>query len=145
MNALSSLKARLLVVSDLEHSASLLHWDQTTYMPPGGAEARGRQIALLSKMAHEQFTDPEVGTLLDQAERETSGLPFESDEASLVRITRRLWDQEVRVPSSLVAEQREHAARSYQAWIVARPANDFESMRPEKAATGPCTGKASRT
>lgn len=130
MNAFQSLKTRLRAVSDLEHAASLLHWDQATYMPPGGAEARGRQIALLSKLAHEQFTAPEVGTLLDQAERETSGFPFESDEASLVRVTRRYWELDVRRPSSLVAEVREHAAKSYQAWIQARPANDFESVRP---------------
>lgn len=130
MNALHDLKARLLEASDLDHAASLLHWDQTTYMPPGGAEARGRQIALLSKLAHERFTAPEVGKLLDAAERDTASLPYDSDEASLVRATRREWDIEVRCPSSLVAELREQAAISYQAWIEARPANDFARMRP---------------
>ncbi|HYJ33876.1 MAG TPA: carboxypeptidase M32 [Candidatus Binatia bacterium] len=129
MNALEALKARLLEASDLEHAASLLHWDQTTYMPPGGAEARGRQIALLSKLAHERFTDPETGRLLEAAERETASLPYDSDEASLARATRRDWELQVRRPSSLVAELHEQAARSYQAWIAARPANDFASVR----------------
>jgi carboxypeptidase Taq len=129
VNALQALKARLLVASDLEHAASLLHWDQTTYMPPGGAPARGRQIALLAKMAHEQFTDPEMGKLIEAAERETSSLPYESDEASLVRTTRREWELEIRRPSSLVAELQEHAAKSYQTWIAARPANDFASVQ----------------
>ena len=37
-------------------------WDQTTYlpMPPGqtnGAAARGRQLATLSRLAHEKFTN----------------------------------------------------------------------------------------
>ena len=35
------LKARLLEVDNLEKANAVLQWDQATYMPPGGAEARG--------------------------------------------------------------------------------------------------------
>lgn len=130
MNAIDALKARLLEVDDLQHASALLHWDQATYMPPGGGPARGRQIATLSRLAHEQFIAAETGRLLDAAAKETDALPYDSDEASLVRVTRRLWDQAVRQPTSLVAEFHEHTARSYQAWTVARPANDFATVRP---------------
>ena len=34
---LTELKARLHEIYDLEMAAALLNWDQTTYMPPGGA------------------------------------------------------------------------------------------------------------
>jgi carboxypeptidase Taq len=91
VTALAQLKARLLEVDDLQHAADLLRWDQTTYMPPGGASARGRQLATLTRLAHERFTDAEIGRRLEAAERETAGLPPDSDEASLVRVTRRLW------------------------------------------------------
>jgi len=127
---LDALKARLLQVDDLGRAASLLQWDQATYMPPGGADARGRQLATLSRLAHEHFTDAETGRLLDAAAKETEGLPFDSDEASLVRVARRSWDLAVRKPASLVAEFHEHIAKSYQAWTVARPANDFAAVRP---------------
>lgn len=130
MSALSSLKSRLLQADDLNRAASVLRWDQSTYMPRGGGRARGRQIATLSKLAHEHFTAAETGRLLDAAAKETDALPFESDEASLVRVTRRYWDLAVRRPSSLVAEMQAHDAESYQAWIVARPANDFAAVRP---------------
>ena len=130
MKSLEALKARLLEVDDLNAAASLLRWDQTTYMPPGGASARGRQLATLSRLAHERFTETETGRLLDEAARETASLPFESDDASLVRVTRRNWDQSVRIPSALVAEFQEHSAVSYQAWTEARPRNDFETVRP---------------
>ena len=59
MKALDALKARLLEVNDLERAGSLLHWDLRTYMPSGGAAARSRQIATLSKLAHERFTHAE--------------------------------------------------------------------------------------
>ncbi len=130
MKSTDELKARLLEIDDLNGAASLLRWDQTTYMPPGGAAARGRQTATLSRLAHEKFTDAAVGKLLDQAEREVATLPADSDDAALVRVTHRLYEQAVRVPVSLVAEFNEHAALIYQAWTVARPANDFAAVRP---------------
>ena len=130
MKAYDALNVRLLEVDDLNRATAVLQWDQATYMPPGGAPARGRQTATLSRLAHEQFTAAETGRLLDAASKETESLPFDSDEASLVRVTRRNWELAVRRPSSLVAEFQEHEAISYQAWTVARPANDFASVQP---------------
>ncbi len=130
MSSLDPLKARLLEIVDLQGAASLLRWDQATYMPPGGAAARGRQTALLSRIAHERFTDPELGRLLDAAERDVAGLPFESDEAALVRVTRRDRDLAVKLPSAFVAELDEHCAHTYQVWTAARPADDFARVRP---------------
>ena len=129
-NALAALKARLIEINDLNSAASLLSWDLATYMPPGGAPARGRQLATLSRLAHERFVDAETGRLLDAAARETEGRPFDSDEASLVRVARRRWDRSVKTPTSLVAEIEENAAISFQAWKTARPADDFASVRP---------------
>jgi carboxypeptidase Taq len=130
MKSLESLKARLAEVEDLNHAAALLRWDQTTYMPPGGAPARGRQTALLSRLAHERFANAEVGKLLDEAAKETADLPYESDEASLVRVTRRAWDQAMKIPTPLIVEFHTHVAEIYQAWTTARPANDFARVLP---------------
>jgi carboxypeptidase Taq len=90
---------------------------------------RGRQTATLSRLAHETFTDAAVGRLLDRLESETA-FPADSDEAALVRVTRRLYEQSVRVPTALVSEFEEHAATTYRAWTAARPANDFLAVRP---------------
>ena len=103
MRSLDALKTRLMEVDDLNNAANLLRWDQTTYMPPGGAAARGRQLATLSRFAHERFVEAETGKLLDAAAKETASLPFDSDEASLVRVSRRAWEQAVRIPGSLVS------------------------------------------
>ena len=127
---LNELKARLWEVNDLHGAAALLYWDQATYMPPGGAEARGRQLAALSQLAQERFTDPAVGRLLDELQPYEASLPYDSDEASLVRVTRRQYQRATRLPAAFVAEASQHAARSYQAWTTARPANDFAAMQP---------------
>jgi len=130
MQKYDALKTRLLEIDDLNQAGRVLEWDQAAFMPPGGAPARGRQMATLARLAHERFVEPETGHLLDAAAAETASLPFESDEASLVRVTRRAWEQAVKLPTSLVAEIQEHGALSYQAWTVAKPANDFASVRP---------------
>ena len=47
-----------------------------------------------------------------------------------VRVARREFEQSVLIPTELVSALSEHSAESYQAWTVARPANDFATMRP---------------
>lgn len=127
---LNELKNRLREVEDLNLATAVLNWDQATYMPPGGAPARGRQMALLSRLAHEKFIDPEVGNLLDDLQPYVEGLAADSDDAALIRVTKRLYDRNVCVSPKLLAEFNEHGALSYQTWTVARPANDFSAVQP---------------
>lgn len=127
---LTELKTRLQEVNDLNSAAAVLYWDQATYMPPGGAEARGRQLATLSQLAQEKFTDPAVGRLLDELQPYGAGLPYDSDDACLLRVTQRDYERATRLPPEFVAEATNHMARSYQAWTTARPANDFAAVEP---------------
>ena len=124
------LKTRLLEVNDISSAAGLLYWDQSTYMPPGGAAARGRQMATLSRLAHEKFVDPAVGKLLDELVSYEESLDYDSDEASMLRVTRREYERATKIPSEFLAEVTSHTSESYQVWTEARPANDFERMRP---------------
>jgi carboxypeptidase Taq len=127
---LAALKNRLREVSDLGAAGSVLGWDQATYMPPGGAAARARQGALLSRLAHERFTDPALGRLLDELQPYADGLPHDSNDACLIRVVRRDFEKAVRVPADFVARWSAHSSASYDAWTRARPANDFATMRP---------------
>jgi carboxypeptidase Taq len=127
---LQELKTRLMEINDLNSAAALLSWDQSTYMPPGGAEARGRQMATLGRLAQEKLVDPAIGKLLDDLRPYEESLPYDSDDASLIRVSRRTFEQAVNIPPSFVAEFTNHNALSYQAWTEARPANDFNRVRP---------------
>jgi carboxypeptidase Taq len=127
---LQELKQRLLEVDNLNGAASLLGWDQTTYMPPGGAPARARQLATLGRLSHEQFTDPAVGKLLDDLRPFEESQPPDSDDAAVIRVTRRNYERLTKIPSSFVAEFSAHSAETYQKWTEARPANDFAMVQP---------------
>ncbi len=127
---LEELQNRLVEVNDLQSAVALLSWDQSTYMPSGGAPARGRQMATLRRLSHEKFTDPAIGKLLDELQPYAESLGYDSDEAGLLRATRRLYEQAVKVPASFMAELSNHIASSYQAWVQARPADDFAAVQP---------------
>ncbi|MDH3943660.1 MAG: carboxypeptidase M32 [Anaerolineae bacterium] len=127
---LDILKKRLIEVDDLNSAAALLYWDQSTYMPSGGAVAHGRQMATLGRLAQEKFIDPEVGKLLDDLKSFEEGLDYDSDDASLIRVSRRNYEKAVNVPPEWLAKFYEHSSKSYQAWAKARPENDFKSMLP---------------
>jgi len=127
---LTELRARLRDVYDLDMTTSLLQWDQTTYMPPGGAEARGRQLSLLGRLAHQSRTHADIGRWLDELRAHEQSLDYDSDDAGLLRVTRRSFERATRVPMELVAEFQNHASATYQAWTEARPAGDFARMAP---------------
>src|SRR5690242_20200371 len=95
------LKDRLAEINDLENAAAVLSWDQQTYMPPGGAEARAEQLATLARLAHERFVSEEMRELLDEAARQTD-LSADDDRAALLRVTRRDFDRAVKLPADLV-------------------------------------------
>ncbi|RYG59494.1 carboxypeptidase M32, partial [bacterium] len=127
---LEELKTRLIEIDDLRSAGSLLHWDQATYMPSGGAPARARQLATLSSLAHEKFTSPRVGELLEELRPLELEGDYDEDDVSLIRVTRRQYLKSIRIPAAFEAKFSAHSAKIYEAWTQARPANDFASVRP---------------
>ena len=127
---LIELKARLREISDFGAAGAVLSWDQATYMPEGGAQARGRQLAGLSRYAHELSVAPELGRLIDGLTSYGESLPPDGDEACLIRVARRDFTKASKVPPDYTARASAHGAASYQAWTRARPANDFAAMVP---------------
>ena len=127
---LLELKTRLSEINDIEAAASVLYWDQATYMPPGGAAARGRQLATLQQISHSKFIDPAIGQLLEDLRPLEKSLPYHSDEASLIRLTQRKYEAAVRVPAQFMAQFSMHRTESYEAWAAARPANNFGLVQP---------------
>jgi carboxypeptidase Taq len=132
---LAELKRRLREISDLGTAGALMSWDQATYMPKGGAGARARQSAALRRLAHEKSVEPSLGRLIDELAPYADSLTRDCDDASLIRVARRDFEKAARVPAEYVARANELGSASYHAWTLARPANDFATMRPflEKA------------
>lgn len=103
----------------------VLEWDQETYMPPGGVQGRAEQLSTLLKLAHVRFISDEVGRLLEDLEEEYADAPFESDEASIIRVTRRDYDQDRKLAPELVAETAHAGSVARPLWEKARSQADF--------------------
>jgi carboxypeptidase Taq len=127
---LKQLRAILAEVTDLTRAAMVLEWDQETFMPPGGVQSRAEQISTLRRLSHVRFTSVEVGRLLDQLEDNVAGEPFDSDEASLVRVTRRDYEDARKVPPDLVAESAHAGSVARPAWEKARRDANFSLFAP---------------
>jgi len=128
--AFRELKERLAEIADLGRAADVLGWDQRTMMPSQGGEARAEALATVSRLAHERFVSDEVGNLLEQLRPFEEKHDRDSDEASLIRVARRDWEKDRRVPSELAAELTRAGSRGQAAWITARAANDFAAFLP---------------
>ncbi len=124
------LKTRLAEIHDLSRVSSLLGWDQAVTMPPGGAAVRAEQMATVGRIAHERLTSPEVGRLLDDLIAYEESLPYESDEASLIRVTRYDYERARQVPTELRTEMTRVASLSRNAWAAARASSDFAAFLP---------------
>ncbi|ULQ58269.1 carboxypeptidase M32 [Flavihumibacter rivuli] len=113
-------------VADIKYAVAVLQWDQETYMPAGGADKRGRQIATLSEIAHDRFTSPAIGDLLAELGRrhDLTGEQRKNIELSLYD-----YSQQTRLPSAFVRQMSETVSRSFHNWIEARKANDFHIFR----------------
>ncbi len=117
----------------LSHIGALLSWDQETYLPERAVEERSEQLALIGGMAHDKAVRPEIGELLAALEAEagpgSEGSPDETEKAYL-RVARREFDRETKLPSSLVTELARHTSLSQSAWVQARKDNDFAGFAP---------------
>lgn len=127
---LNDLKNRLAEISDLHNASAVLGWDQQTYMPSGGAAARARQLATLSHLAHEKFIDDAIGRLLEELHAYARSLPYDSDDASLIRVTKREYDKARKVPSSLVSEITHASAQAFEVWRKAKIESKFSDFAP---------------
>ena len=127
---IKQLRNLLVEISDLRNTASVLEWDQRTYMPSGGAEGRGNQLALLYKLVHERETAPELGKLIEDLEPLALSLDPDSDDARLVKVTARLYGKAMRVTPKYILELMRVTSLGQQAWMEARVKSDFSIFRP---------------
>jgi carboxypeptidase Taq len=115
---------------DLVKLGGLAGWDQQAMMPPAGAAVRAELLTTVSKVVHERLVSEQLGELLEELAPYEQSLDYDSDEASLIRVTRRDRDKEVKVPAELREAQARAAAEAFTVWVEARSKSDFELFRP---------------
>ena len=130
MEKLNELKDILFEVHDLNMAQNLLGWDQSTNMPVGGALDRSYQLGTLAKLSHEKFTSDEVGSLLESAGKEVTSLDDQSDDFCLVKVAKKHYDRERKVPPKWIEKFVQVTANAQTVWEKAKADSDFALFEP---------------
>lgn len=112
-------------VDDLQRACSILSWEKHTYMPAQGARWRSVQMTSLTKLAHERFTSPKLGKLIDTL------LPWaeeveDSPQVRIIKTAARDYHKAIRLPLSFVEEKAAVVNEAYFGWLKAREENSFK-------------------
>ena len=110
--------------------ASVLGWDEQTFLPPAGADHRAEQLATLAGLTHERATSPRIGELL--AELEQSGSLGDATSAMSVNVreARHSYDRVTKLPRALVEELSRTTTLAQTAWVSARKKSSFAEFLP---------------
>jgi carboxypeptidase Taq len=119
---------RMQKIADVKYAAAVLQWDQETYLPPKGAEFRGRQLATLSEIAHEWFIDPSLGQLL--LELNSRG-DLTDDQRRNAQLSLEDFDKQKKFTPAFIRRLSEASSRSFHSWLQARNANSFALFQPD--------------
>jgi carboxypeptidase Taq len=137
LKTVNDLTTRLLEIQRINSAASLLSWDQETYMPAGGGEARAEQISTLQGIAHQKLVSPEIERLLaswlDPETGETQDTPGETwDEPSrsLLREVWRDYSRAKKLPSDFVIKLSRECSLAQQVWAEAKENHAFSQFLP---------------
>lgn len=123
----NSVAQRLADLTAVEEALGILHWDQEIVMPAGAADARGKQIATLSVVAHERLTNADLGAELQALSGH--GALDETQKAN-IREALREHLRAARLPPALVRAWGESTTRGHHIWVRARQDADFQAFAP---------------
>jgi carboxypeptidase Taq len=109
-------------IADVKYASAVLQWDQETYLPPKGGTIRGRQIATLNEVAHQQFANEKVGALLTEllSKNDLSDKQKKNVELSYYDFVRAQ-----KFTGEFVRKMSETVNKTFHAWIQARKENSF--------------------
>jgi carboxypeptidase Taq len=127
-SAYDRLHARFARIATIAEATAMLGWDAAAIMPPGGAEARGDQLAVLAGLAHGLLVSPEVADDLDHA-----GEPDDPWTAANLRLMRREHARATALPADLVEAEARVNSACEKVWREARAASDFARVVPNLA------------
>ena len=118
---------RMQRIADIRYASAVLQWDQETYLPVKGANARARQLASLSETAHVFFTDEKLGNLLDELLLRTD---LDAKQQKNIFVTHDEYAKQKKFDAVFVRKMSEAVSTSFHAWMDARKQNSYPVFEP---------------
>jgi len=119
---------RFATAAKLESARFMLNWDAQTHMPPGGALARGEQMAALTEVAADIVGSAAAADEISEAEAMSGALS--PDEQADLGEMRRTHRHTAAVPKELLARKARLAQALQAVWVRAKPQSDWVAFEP---------------
>jgi carboxypeptidase Taq len=110
-------------LADVEYAIGVLSWDKEVNLPPKGAGFRAQQVATLSGIAHEIFTDEQFENTLNKLQYDLDNLS--TQQKRNVEITTRDLSRTKKFNKDFVIRRSQLVSKAYHAWLEARKENKF--------------------
>ncbi|HEX8333079.1 MAG TPA: carboxypeptidase M32 [Segetibacter sp.] len=120
-------RSTLQKIADVKYASAVLQWDQETYLPLKGADKRGQQLATLSEVSHQMFTDEKLGGLLQELNGRTDLSFIQKQNVSL---SLEDYIKLKKFSPDFVRTMSEAISASFHAWVEARKQNSFRIFQP---------------
>ncbi|MCX6651550.1 MAG: carboxypeptidase M32 [Methanomassiliicoccales archaeon] len=127
--AYSALMDRSKEMFVLGSAGDILYWDMETKMPPAAQAMRGEQLSAIELILHKMLTNPENDQLLQKCEGDLSS--FDQLQRRNLHLLRKSYDENSKLPDSLVTETAKHQSKCNQVWKKAKAAKDFKMFRDD--------------
>lgn len=131
-NAYEQLEKKFNQINQLQHLASIAHWDAATMMPPGGNKARGQALAEVSSLINQTLSSSKIADWIEQALENTQELS-DWQQANL-REMHRKWLNATSISDELVKAKAIAGSKCEHAWRTCRADNnwyDFQVLLEE--------------
>jgi carboxypeptidase Taq len=128
MSAYAELQRVMNTAADLGAAASLLGWDQETYMPDGSVSGRAEQLATLSGLVHETVTGERATNVAERVRSEMAD--YDDRQRRVAAMFLRDYDMAKKLPGEHVEDMARTASMAQDAWKRARANSDFSIFQP---------------
>ncbi|MGZ3866088.1 MAG: carboxypeptidase M32 [Bacteroidia bacterium] len=123
----SDLKKHMQRIADVNYSASILAWDQETYLPEKGAAFRAGQLSTLMGISHEMFTGSETEKLLNSVKTDKS---LNDIQKKNVELLEEEYKKQKKYTTEFVEEMSHAISAAFNAWQQAKKENNFKLFAP---------------
>ena len=129
MDSYQKLQEKVKTIHQFGSSMSIVNWDMLTKIPPRAHPQRADQLALMSRILHQMTTDPEIGILLADVEKNIQALDqYQKRETELIKNN---WKLQSALPEKLINAEAKQRSISTSKWNKAKSVSEWKIFQPE--------------